>query len=176
MRKVPKFFNTAGPIQPDIHYNIDPLTRINLEELESLIYQRKYSILHAPRQTGKTSCLLALRDYLNARGEFYVVYANVEAGQASRNQKDEVSRHVAYTIAERMTLVTGNKMPLDLYQEIVAATPPDSCITAYLRSLSETLDRPLLVFIDEINALVSVLRQISAGYDCTLWKSSLSVR
>lgn len=170
MRKVPKFFNTAGPIQPDIHYNIDPLTRINLEEVETLIYQQKYFVLHAPRQTGKTSCLLALRDYLNARGEFYVVYANVEAGQASRNQKDEVSRHVAYTIAERMTLVTGNKMPLDLYQEIVAATPPDSCITAYLRSLSETLDRPLLVFIDEIDALVgdslvSVLRQIRSGYD-----------
>ena len=31
MRQVPKFFNTAGPIQPDIHYNIDPLTRIDLE-------------------------------------------------------------------------------------------------------------------------------------------------
>lgn len=67
-------------------------------------------------------------------------------------------------------LVTGNKMPLDLYQEIVATTPPDSCITAYLRSLSETLNRPLLVFIDEIDALVgdslvSVLRQIRAGYD-----------
>ena len=38
MRQVPKFFNTAGPIQPDIHYNIDPLTRIDLEELESLIF------------------------------------------------------------------------------------------------------------------------------------------
>lgn len=80
MIRVPKFFNTAGPIQPDIHYNIDPLTRIDLEELESLIYQRKYFVLHAPRQTGKTSCLLALRDYLNARGEFYAVYVNVEAG------------------------------------------------------------------------------------------------
>lgn len=170
MRQVPKFFNTAGPIQPDIHYNIDPLTRIDLEELESLIYQRKYFVLHAPRQTGKTSCLLALRDYLNARGEFYAVYANVEAGQASRNLKDEVSRHVAYTIAERMALVTQNDMPRDLYQKIVATTPPDSCITTYLRRLCESLDRPLLVFIDEIDALVGdslvgVLRQIRAGYD-----------
>lgn len=60
------------------------MTRIALEELESLIYQRKYFVLHAPRQTGKTSCLLALHDYLNARGEFYAVYANVEVGQASR--------------------------------------------------------------------------------------------
>ena len=58
MRKVQKFFNTAGPIKPADHYNIDPLTRIELEEIESLIYQKKYFVLHAPRQTGKTSCLL----------------------------------------------------------------------------------------------------------------------
>lgn len=38
MRKVQKFFNTAGPINPADHYNIDPLSRIDLEELESLIY------------------------------------------------------------------------------------------------------------------------------------------
>ena len=69
MRQLPKIFNTAGPIQADIHYYIEPLSRIDLEEVEMLIYQRKYFILHAPRQTGKTSCLLALRDYLNARGE-----------------------------------------------------------------------------------------------------------
>ena len=67
---------------------------IRQEELESLIYQRKYFVLHAPRQTGKTSCLLALHDYLNARGEFYAVYANVEVGQASRNNVEEVNRNV----------------------------------------------------------------------------------
>ena len=170
MRKVPKFFNTAGPIQPDIHYNIDPLTRIDLEELEMLIYQRKYFVLHAPRQTGKTSCLLALRDYLNARREFYAVYVNVEAGQASRNLKDEVSRHVIGSLAERMRLVTGNEMPLELLKEVVAGTSPAEYITVYLRRLCEALDRPLLVFIDEIDALVGdslvgVLRQIRAGYD-----------
>ena len=69
------------------------MTRIALEELESLIYQRKYFVLHAPRQTGKTSCLLALHDYLNARGEFYAVYANVEVGQASRNNVEEVNQN-----------------------------------------------------------------------------------
>ena len=108
MIRVPKFFNTAGPIQPDIHYNIDPLTRIDLEELESLIYQRKYFVLHAPRQTGKTSCLLALRDYLNARGEFYAVYANVEVGQASRNNVEEVNRNVVSVIAREASRVVWN--------------------------------------------------------------------
>lgn len=80
MKPVPKFFNTAGPMKPELHYCIDPLTRFDLEEIESLIRQNKYFILHAPRQTGKTSCLLALRDYINKQGEFYAVYANVEGG------------------------------------------------------------------------------------------------
>ena len=77
-----------------VQFSLISTTRIALEELESLIYQRKYFVLHAPRQTGKTSCLLALHDYLNARGEFYAVYANVEVGQASRNNVEEVNRNV----------------------------------------------------------------------------------
>ena len=80
MITVPKFFNTAGPIKRDIHYNIDPLKRIDLDEMVDLIQQQKYFILHAPRQTGKTSCLLALRDYLNEQGNHIAVYANVEVG------------------------------------------------------------------------------------------------
>ncbi|MDR0895571.1 MAG: AAA-like domain-containing protein, partial [Prevotellaceae bacterium] len=88
--QIPKIFNTAGPIKLDMHYCIDPLNRFNLDEIESLIAYQKYFILHAPRQTGKTSCLLALRDYLNRQGRYYAVYANVEGGQASRNHVERV--------------------------------------------------------------------------------------
>ena len=99
MMTVPKFFNTAGPIKQEIHYNVDPLSRIDLEEIELLIQQGKYFILHAPRQTGKTSCLLALRDYLNEQGNYIAVYANVEAGQASRNNVEFVVKGVCQRIA-----------------------------------------------------------------------------
>ena len=60
-----RFFNTAGPIKPDIHYSFPPLKRFDLEEILNLIDQQKYFVLHAPRQTGKTSCMLALMKYLN---------------------------------------------------------------------------------------------------------------
>ena len=168
--KVPKFFNTAGPIQPEIHYNVEPLTRIDLEDIEMLVYQRKYFVLHAPRQTGKTSCLLALRDYLNARGEFYAVYTNVEAGQSARGEAEKVSRHVAGVIASRTSIVLGNRMPEDLLQKMLPETSPSDYVTVYLRMLCEALDRPLVLFIDEIDALVGdslvgILRQIRAGYD-----------
>ena len=153
MRQVPKIFNTAGPFQPDIHYNIDPSTRIDQDELDSLIYQRKYFVLHAPRQTGKTSCLLALRDYLNTRGEFYAVYANVEVGQASRNNVEEVNRNVVSVIAREASRVVGTGMPSALRLELEKEEAASNLLGSYLDRLCESLDRPLLLFIDEIDAI-----------------------
>ena len=59
-------FNTSGPVVPSKHYSIPPLERIDLVSVLSLIHDEKYFILHAPRQSGKTSTLLALRDRLNS--------------------------------------------------------------------------------------------------------------
>ena len=59
-------FNTAGPVVAADHYCIPPLERINLDAVLGLIWDKKYFVLHAPRQTGKTSVLLALRDLLNS--------------------------------------------------------------------------------------------------------------
>ena len=81
-----RHFNTAGPNRPDKEYTIDPLKRFDLDEVLALIGQGKYFVLHAPRQTGKTSCLLALRDYLNAQDDYIAVYANIEGGQAAREK------------------------------------------------------------------------------------------
>ena len=65
-----RFFNTEGPVRPDEHYAIPPLDRVNLDELLGLVRDKKYFVLHAPRQTGKTSALLALRDRLHAGGDY----------------------------------------------------------------------------------------------------------
>ena len=171
MIPVAKFFNTAGPIQPDIHYNVNPLNRIDLDEIEQLIQQQKYFILHAPRQTGKTSCLLALRDYLNEQGNYIAVYANVEAGQAARNDVREVALSTIATIAERTGTVLGNELALDIYKKLNhEGEQTNSLLTTYLKRLCEALPKPLVLFIDEIDALVgdslvSVLRQIRSGYD-----------
>ncbi len=37
-----------------------------------LIRERRYCVLHAPRQTGKTSALLALQDLLNRSGDYRI--------------------------------------------------------------------------------------------------------
>lgn len=71
-------------------------------------------------------------------------------------------------IASRASIVLNNRIPYEVLEK--AEKERDGLITSYLRLLSEALDKPLLLFIDEIDALVgdslvSVLRQIRAGYD-----------
>ena len=62
-----RFFNTAGPVHPQDHYCLPPLERFALDDILMLIAQKKYCVLHAPRQTGKTSTLLALMTHLDAQ-------------------------------------------------------------------------------------------------------------
>ncbi len=73
-----RFFNTEGPVNCQDHYCLPPLSRLDMEDVMALISQKKYFLLHAPRQTGKTTCLLALADYLNQSGQYHAVYANIE--------------------------------------------------------------------------------------------------
>ena len=60
-----RFFNTEGPV--DCAAALLPAAALAPGHggRAALIAQQKYFLLHAPRQTGKTTCLLALADYLN---------------------------------------------------------------------------------------------------------------
>ncbi len=96
-----RFFSTEGPTRPDDHYCLPPLGRIDLAEICTLIGREKYFVLHAPRQTGKTTCLLALREHLNREGKYLCVYANVEVAQRAREQLDKGMSLILGEIAER---------------------------------------------------------------------------
>ena len=61
-----RFFDTAEPVRLDDHYAIRPLERVDIDEYLGLIRCKHYFVVHAPRQTGKTSALIALRDLLNS--------------------------------------------------------------------------------------------------------------
>lgn len=163
-----KFFTTEGAVQPEIHYCLDPLRRINIGEMETLIDARKYFVLHAPRQTGKTTSLLALRDYLNQQGRYVAVYANVEAGQAYRNDVVMVQRGVIKEIGGRLSSVLKDDWPYNLATEI--NSKPDVSVADFLKTVCLRLTKPLVLFLDEIDALVgdslvSVLRGLRSGYD-----------
>ena len=165
-------FNTEGPVVAADHYRIPPLERIDLDDVLGLVRGKKYFVLHAPRQTGKTSALLALRDLLNGRsaGDYRCVYANVEAGQAMRENVAEGMRTVLAQLAFRASMTLGDDTLEQLWPGLLARVGPGQALHQALARWSMADPRPLVLLIDEIDALVgdtllSVLRQLRTGYD-----------
>ena len=133
---------------------------------------RRYFVLHAPRQTGKTSALLALRDLLNggAAGDYRCVYANFEVGQAAREDTARAMRAMLGELARRARITLGDETPNGLRGAALETKGADGALIDVLSRWAEADPRPLVLLIDEIDALVgdtllSVLRQLRAGYD-----------
>ncbi|MDR0311655.1 MAG: ATP-binding protein, partial [Acidobacteriota bacterium] len=112
-----RFFNNAGPIKPELHYHIDPLTRLDWEEVRKLIYGQRYFVLHAPRQTGKTSTLLAMMSVLNEEGRYACAYANIEAAQAARGDETQGIPAACSAISRSLALYLRRPELEDWYQE-----------------------------------------------------------
>ncbi len=165
-----RFFNTTGPVRSKEHYSIPPLDRLDLDSVLTLIRQQKYFVLHAPRQTGKTSALLALRDLLNSGGDYRCVYANVEIGQAAREDIREAMRAILDELALRAQLTLKDNFVDEIWFDIWTQAGPNSALRRILSQWAQADPRPLVLLIDEIDALVgdtllSVLRQLRSGYD-----------
>ena len=167
-----RFFNTTGPVVPADHYCIPPLERLDLAEIRALVREKRYFVLHAPRQTGKTSALLVLRDLLNsgAEGDFRCVYTNVEVGQASREDVAGAMRAILYELELRARATLRDESLADIWPGVLERAGPNGALRGVLARWSEADSRPLVLLIDEIDSLVgdtllSVLRQLRAGYD-----------
>ena len=121
-----RFFNTTGPVVPADHYCIRPLERLNLDEVLTLVRDKCYFVLHAPRQTGKTSALLALRELLNggSEGGYRCVYANVEGAQAMREDVAEAMRSILSELAFRSRSTLQDEFPGEVWPEILARSGP----------------------------------------------------
>ena len=166
-----RFFNTEGPVRPDDHYHVPPLERVNLDALLGLVRDKRYFVLHAPRQTGKTSALLALRDLLNsgAGGDYRCVYADVEAAQAMRENVAEGMRAVLSEVALEASVTLGDDTLEDIWPGVLERAGPGQALRQALSRWCMADPRPLVLLIDEIDTLVgdtllSVLRQLRAGY------------
>lgn len=168
-QKVEKHFNTAGPNNPDWHYTLDPLHRWNLDDILTLIRQHKYFVLHAPRQTGKTSSLLAFRDYLNAETPFTAVYANIEPAQAARENVLNGIRAVMGSIASSLNTHLKDPLLYQVWPNILNDFGAEQGLNEMLTWWATHAKTPIVLMLDEVDALVgdtliSLLRQIRAGY------------
>ena len=164
-----RFFNTAGPMNSDMHYCIPPLSRFDLEEVLSLIGQWKYFVLHAPRQTGKTSCLMSLMARLNAGGRYRALYSNIEAAQAMRENVAQGIATVVHTIAVDARDYIQDERAIPLAESMIDAVPPEDMLSTFLSEWCRQSTKPSVLMLDEVDALVgdtliSLLRQIRSGY------------
>ncbi len=159
-----KFFNTAGPCKPDMHYMLPASTR--LPELRRLIDQQLYFVIHAPRQVGKTTMMLQLAQELTHEGRYTALLVSMEVGAAFN---DEIGKaELAMLGAWR-----GNAevwLPPELQPPVWPEGNAGEQVFTALKTWAQNSDRPLVMFLDEIDALengalISVLRQLRNGYN-----------
>ncbi|NES23845.1 MAG: ATP-binding protein, partial [Symploca sp. SIO3E6] len=158
-----KWFNTAGPCQMDIHYMLSPLVR--LPELTRLIERRGYFVIHAPRQTGKTTAMLALAQQLTASGQYTAVMLSAEVGAAFPHDPGAAEKAMLGSWRNS----AEDYLPTALHPPTWPNADPGVRLQAALRAWAKASPRPLVVFIDEIDSLrdetlIAILRQLRSGY------------
>jgi hypothetical protein len=163
---VERFFNTAGPCEPEWHFMVPPLER--LPNARKLIERGQYFVVHAPRQTGKTTFLRAMARALTASGDFVALHFTCEVGEVAGDDVARAQRAVleAIALAARQELRPDQQPPTVATNESAREAPLQQMLTAW----AERLSLPLVLFFDEIDALrgdslKSVLRQLRAGYN-----------
>ncbi|MGC1528083.1 MAG: ATP-binding protein [Phormidesmis sp.] len=160
---MPKWFNTAGPCQADIHYMLPPLRRF--PNLLRLIEQRGYFVIHAPRQTGKTTAMLAFANELTASGHYTAVMVSAEVGAAFPHDTESAENAMLASWHDS----AEDRLPKELHPPTWPQSVPGQRVQAALRAWAKTSPRPLVFLLDEVDSLrddtlISVLRQLRAGY------------
>src|SRR3970040_736048 len=114
-----RFFNTAGPCEVTRHYMVSPEPR--LPEARGLIERGEYFVVHAPRQTGKTTALRALARNLTAEGRYAALHMSCEAGEPAQ---DDYLRAQA-TVLHEMRLRSTSDFPPELRPPVPWPEAPD---------------------------------------------------
>jgi hypothetical protein len=161
----PRFFNTTGPCFPDRHYMTPPLAR--LKGVEKLIAQGQYFVIHAPRQSGKTTYAYALMEKLNSQGSYTALQVNIQSAASGESPSDAM--RIAATA---------------IYDQALRHLPPPERppaphalnwkqldgVRSYLGGWALQNPKPLVLLIDEADSLqdelfLTLLRQLRAGFE-----------
>ena len=156
-------FNVAGPCVPGKHYMLDPLRGIG-GELMDLIDGEYYFVIHAARQSGKTTLLKELVRRINAKGEYYALYCSLEAIQELREPSIGIPG-IVNKIAGR---VENQGLP-EGFAKNANFSDFSGVLNRALTNYCRTLDKPLVIFFDEADCLsngtlITFLRQLREGY------------
>ncbi|QEP41885.1 ATP-binding protein [Ectothiorhodospiraceae bacterium BW-2] len=164
-----KFFNTAGPQKAELNYTLPPLMRLNWAELSYLIDSQRYFLLHAPRQTGKTTTLLAMVERLNAEGRYSALYVNLERSQVARQNAELGDRQFCDALLQSIRATAPHLIDASAGHQIIAEAEAMQRFSALLSWWASVHPKPIVLLLDEVDALigdtlVSLLRQLRTGY------------
>ncbi len=143
---------------------LPPEARLPKADLQRLIDEELYWVLHAPRQTGKTSFLMSWMRTLNASDQVVACYVSVERCQGMENV--EMSMPAICTAIRQYAGDFGVAVP-DAPQ---VGGDPGSILTSTVKQWAELCaPKPLVVLFDEVDTLsgatlISFLRQLRGGF------------
>jgi hypothetical protein len=156
---VKRFFNTTGPCVPGDHYMLPASVRCG--EIFNLIERKQYFVIHAARQSGKTTLLKALATELNAGTAYKALYCSLESVQGIGEPQEGIPAIVSCVQA---TLAYAG-----LPDQFAGDTAVNTMLRMGLSRLCAALDRPLVMLFDEVDCLsdgtlITFLRQLRDGY------------
>ena len=160
---MPRYFNTAGPCVAARNYMLPATAR--LHGVMQFIEREQYFVLHAPRQSGKTTALLGLAEELRATGNYAAVYATCEAGAVYGDEPEVADRIVAANVLDS----ARRQLPAEVQPAAELEGNPGDVLRQTLVAWAAACRLPVVLLLDEIDALqdralVSVLRQLRAGF------------
>ncbi len=155
-------FSVSGECNPERHYMLPPLRRLPM--VRKLIDDKAYFVLHAPRQSGKTTAMSTLAGQLTAEGRYTSVLLSHEVGSADLGSVGAAEE----AILDDWRACT-DLLPAELQPPPWRSAPPGRQIGAALGAWAKASPRPLALFLDEADSLagpvlVSVLRQLRSGF------------
>lgn len=160
-----RYFNTTGPCDAELHYMLPASER--LPDARRHIARGQYFVVHAPRQTGKTTTLIELAHELTTEGKYTALHFSCEPGSTFGDDVGSAERALLGHIRE-MTRIMG--LPADELPPVPwPAAEPGNALLSALTAWAERCPKPLVLFFDEIDSLrgeslLSVLRQLRTGY------------
>lgn len=136
-----------------------------LPDAPKVIDQFGYFVVHAPRQTGKTTTLRALAEKLTAEGRYAALHFSCEAGGAVGDDYVQAQHALLADLRLRAEVALPPELRPPPWPDSADAGMVRGALTAWAR----VCPRPLVLFLDEIDALhgqslITVLRQLRAGY------------
>ncbi|MDR1829541.1 MAG: AAA-like domain-containing protein [Candidatus Fibromonas sp.] len=158
-----KYFNTAGPCNPSEHYMLDPLRGMG-NELNDLIAKAQYFVIHAARQSGKTTLLKQLARKINAGKKYYTLYCSLESMQ----EFTEPSIGIPAIVKSIKAALNDYDMP-DGFAENADYSDIGNVLRTSLTAYCKNLNKSLIIFFDEADCLsngtlIAFLRQLRNGY------------